>query len=193
MRKRPICNPLRRRLRRSALPILAALAALAVMSQGDYGDLLDDLTGKADRRSAPAADGSRVIEGIPRIVDADTFVISLKTIRLHGVDAPEADQLCRDRSSRSYRCGDMATRWLTEWIGDQPVRCEQRDMDRYGRVIGQCFVGDEDMNAALVYSGQAVAYRQYSGEYIAAENAARRARRGIWEGSFDMPWDWRRR
>ena len=80
MRKRPIRSPLRRRLRRSALPILAALAALAVMSQGDYGDLLDDLTGKADRRSAPSADGSRVIEGIPRIVDADTFVISLKTI-----------------------------------------------------------------------------------------------------------------
>ena len=95
--------------------------------------------------------------------------------------------------SQPYRCGDVATSWLTEWIGDRSVKCEQRYMDRYGRVIGRCFAGERNMNAALVQAGQAVAYRQYSGDYVADEIAARKARRGIWQGSFDMPWDWRRR
>jgi endonuclease YncB( thermonuclease family) len=40
----------------------------------------------------------------------------------------------------------------------------------------------------MVASGWAVAYRRYSLDYVADEDAARR---NIWSGDFDMPWDWR--
>jgi endonuclease YncB( thermonuclease family) len=36
-----------------------------------------------------------------------------------------------------------------------------------------------------------VAFTRYSTAYVAQESAARAARRGLWEGRFDAPWDWR--
>ena len=54
-----------------------------------------------------------------------------------------------------------------------------------------CFKGDEDLNRWMVANGWAVAYRRYSEDYVADEDAARRSRTNIWSGDFDMPWDWR--
>lgn len=34
--------------------------------------------------------------------------------------------------------------------------------------------------------------RQYSKEYIPAEDAARAARKGLWQGQFEEPAQWRR-
>ena len=45
----------------------------------------------------------------------------------------------------------------------------------------------------MVAEGWAVAFRKYGIDYIAQEEDARIARRGMWAGSFDMPWDWRAR
>ena len=46
--------------------------------------------------------------------------------------------------------------------------------------------------AALVEAGLAVAYRQYSMKYVPQEEAAYTSRRGMWQGQFMMPWDYRR-
>ena len=43
----------------------------------------------------------------------------------------------------------------------------------------------------MVDKGLAVAYRRYSTEYIGAEDDARNAKRGLWAGTFQMPWDFR--
>lgn len=34
--------------------------------------------------------------------------------------------------------------------------------------------------------------REYSSNYVAAEDGARAAKRGIWAGAFDIPADWRK-
>ncbi len=34
--------------------------------------------------------------------------------------------------------------------------------------------------------------REYSSDYVAAEDAAKAAKRGIWAGDFDVPADWRK-
>jgi len=34
--------------------------------------------------------------------------------------------------------------------------------------------------------------RQYGKEYIAVEDAAHQAHKGMWQGSFEMPADWRK-
>ena len=39
---------------------------------------------------------------------------------------------------------------------------------------------------------QGVLRRQYGTDYVAAEEAARAARRGLWSGSFETPSDWRK-
>jgi len=37
----------------------------------------------------------------------------------------------------------------------------------------------------------ALAYRRYSEDYVEAEDAARAAKTGLWQGAFVPPWDWR--
>jgi endonuclease YncB( thermonuclease family) len=53
-----------------------------------------------------------------------------------------------------------------------------------------------DIGRRLVSAGWALAYRRYSMDYVAAEDEARRAKRGMWRGTFVKPWNgahWRRR
>ena len=130
--------------------------------------------------------------GSAHVLDGDTIDLGGQHIRLHGIDAPEADQTCLDANRQRYRCGAVATRALAALISSNPVRCVTRDTDRFGRSIAQCFVDGADIGATLVRNGMALAYRQYSQAYIREENRAREARAGIWSGSFDFPWNWRR-
>ena len=44
----------------------------------------------------------------------------------------------------------------------------------------------------LVRQGFAVAYRKYSKRYVEAEEAAKKAKIGVWQGPFVMPREWRR-
>jgi endonuclease YncB( thermonuclease family) len=59
--------------------------------------------------------------------------------------------------------------------------------------VAICFKGNDDLNRWMVANGWAVAYRRYSVDYVADEDAARQSRINIWSGDFDMPWDWRAR
>lgn len=81
-------------------------------------------------------------------------------------------------------------------IGSNPVRCEVRNKDQYGRNVSSCSVltnkGPVDIGNFMVSNGYAVAYRQYGKDYVALEDAAHEAHRGIWQGTFEMPADWRK-
>jgi endonuclease YncB( thermonuclease family) len=46
--------------------------------------------------------------GQASIIDGDTLEIQGTRFRLWGIDAPESDQLCRNRNSGHYRCGQKA-------------------------------------------------------------------------------------
>lgn len=130
--------------------------------------------------------------GRASVIDADTVEVHGKRIRLHAIDAPETSQLCRDGSGGDYRCGQLASLALADFIGARPISCGQTDIDRYQRIIAICSVNGIDMNAWLVEQGHALAYRQYGRDYVAQEDRAREAGRGIWAGEFVPPWEWRR-
>ena len=129
--------------------------------------------------------------GHPRVVDGDTIEIDGQLIRMHGIDAPEASQLCRKKSGETWLCGQKSARVLADRIGSSVVECNQRDVDRYGRIVAVCFDGG-DLNEFMVRSGMAVAYKRYSSDYIKAENSAIVENLGIWAGEFIMPARWRR-
>lgn len=140
--------------------------------------------------AAPAL--AEPIEGRASVTDGDTLVIRDVKIRLHGIDAPESAQTCERADGEAYRCGQAAALALADRIGARTVTCEPRDTDRYGRTVAVCRAGGEDLNGWLVGEGHAIAYRRYSRDYVAAEEAARAAKRGIWAGTFEEPSAWRR-
>ena len=132
-----------------------------------------------------------VVSGTARVVDGDSLEIAEVSIRLFGIDAPEGAQTCT-RDGRAWRCGGAAAAELTRLIGSHTVVCEWRDTDSYGRMVARCEAGGTDLAAALTSAGFALAYRQYSSDYVDEEGAAAAAGRGIWAGEFVAPWDWRR-
>jgi endonuclease YncB( thermonuclease family) len=132
------------------------------------------------------------IVGIASVIDVHTIEIHRQRIRLYGIDAPEGCQSCEDASGRPWRCGQRAALALRDLIGRRTVSCQQRDIDRYGRIVAQCRQDEIDIGDWLVDQGLALAYRRYSDEYVSAEEAASSAKRGVWAGSFTATGDWRR-
>jgi len=139
-----------------------------------------------------SAGSSSAIVGRASVIDGDTLDIRGQRIQLHGIDAPEGRQVCKDGNGHNYQCGQRATVALSNKIGYRAVSCDQRDIDRYGRIVAVCESGGEDLNGWLVSEGLAVAYTRYSVMYLPAEIAARFAGRGIWAGDFMEPETWRR-
>lgn len=121
-----------------------------------------------------------------RVIDGDTIAIGEERYRLDGIDAPEKAQLCGD-----WRCGQASTEALTRAIRRGTVRCEVLERDKYDRLIATCFVGDQNLSAMMVESGMAWAFRRYSQTYVSHEDRARANRVGIWQGSYETPWDFR--
>lgn len=143
--------------------------------------------------SIPALSAEPIV-GRAKIIDGDTIEIARQRIRLFGIDAPETKQSCV-AAGKKWSCGRYATLALSAIIERQWVHCRQKDKDRYGRIVAVCNlagVDGPDINAAMVRQGWALAYRRYSKDYVAEEDAARKAKAGLWVGSFVNPWDWRR-
>jgi len=131
-----------------------------------------------------------VVSGVASVIDGDTIEIHGQRIRLHGIDAPEASQLC-ELGGKPWRCGQASANALAEYIGRRTVRCESRDRDRYGRLVAACSVGGASISGWMVREGWAVAYRRYSQDFVADEAAAQAAKRGIWRSACVLPWEWR--
>lgn len=129
--------------------------------------------------------------GVASVVDGDTIEIRGERIRLHGIDAPESGQHCR-YAGTLQRCGQQAATFLEQLIASRPVQCERKDRDRYGRLIGVCKVSGTNLNAAMVRNGWALAYVQYSRDYVLDEQAAAEELLGIWRYEFEAPWDYRK-
>ncbi len=95
---------------------------------------------------------------VTRVVDGDTFRISGQgaSIRVWGLDAPETHE----------RRGAAATAMLTRLVSGKTLQCRQRDIDRYGRIVGQCWLPDgRDITAAMIDSGTATEYCHFSGNH----------------------------
>lgn len=132
------------------------------------------------------------ISGTASVRDGDTLDMDGLRIRLFGVDAPEYAQSCARPDGTSWACGRAALDALAGKIGSRRIDCEQRDVDAYRRSVAVCRLGGEDLNAWLVAEGWAVAYREFSEDYVDEESAARARRRNIWNGSVQQPEDFRR-
>ena len=141
------------------------------------------------------------ISGNAKIIDGDTIKINSKKIRLYGIDAPELKQKCKKpyltiiffTFTKDYPCGKISTQKLQKKINNKVITCKILDVDRYKRLIGECYKRNLNLNSWLVSNGYAVAYRKYSKKYISNEINAKNEKKGLWQGKFEMPWDFRRK
>lgn len=141
---------------------------------------------------ALGAAGPSPIVGRAHVVDGDTLAVAGVRVRLWGIDAPEGRQACQDAAGRSYACGEVSTARMRDLVADRDVTCVVRDHDQYGRAVSQCRVGEQDLGGVMVAEGLAVEYRQFDGgAYAVPEAQARKAKRGLWAGTFEQPSAWR--
>lgn len=129
-----------------------------------------------------------MVTGAARVIDGDSLVINGRSMRIRGIDAPEARQTCTV-SGKSVNCGREATAALRRWIARGPAACSGNQTDRYGRLLVVCRVNGTDIGADLVRNGHALDF----GDYPAEENEARASYRGLWAGEFERPSEYRRR
>ena len=147
------------------------------------------------------SDEIKEISGHAQIVDGDTIKINSQKIRLFGIDAPELKQTCKKTYltiiffsfTKDYACGKISTEKLKKKINNKVINCKILDIDRYKRLIGECYKRNINLNSWLVSNGHAVAYRKYSKKYVSNEIIAKNEKKGIWQGKFEMPWDYRRK
>jgi len=126
--------------------------------------------------------------GAATIHDGDTLTVQGQRMRLRDIDAPEYRQTCM-ADDETYPCGRRARAALAALTAGKAVTCKGWERDKYARPLVVCSVGNPalDINGALVRQGWAVAYGGYGSE----EAEARKAKRGLWQGDFQRPRDWR--
>ncbi len=129
------------------------------------------------------------------VIDGDSLTVQQEgaplTIRLTGIDAVEYRQDCT-RTGAAWPCGRQARSALEKLAGRGALHCELTAKDQYGRTLATCRTAPLpdgiDLGAEMVRQGWAVA----TGDAYMVEEAEAQARqRGIWEGSFARPADWR--
>jgi len=139
---------------------------------------------------APAPDGptGSVTEPQPgflygrvaRVKDGDSLVMRTADgetveVRLSEIDTPEKDRPFADQARNA----------LTRLVKGKDIAVRRFDVDRYDRLVGRVFLGDQDINAELLRLGLAAVYCRFTDDPVLyrVEGEAREARRGIWGGT----------
>jgi len=165
----------RRRLRSLAALLLLAAMAIAVWS------VLPEPTEHVPLVHVSDGDSLTVKQG-------ETGV----TVRLTGIDAVEYRQDCARSDASRWPCGREARAALVALAGPGPLHCSLGAHDKYRRTLGTCRTapdaGGIDIAAEMVRRGWAVATGD---DYLVEEAEAQAGRRGIWQGDFTRPADWR--
>ena len=126
-----------------------------------------------------------------QVIDGDTIHIGKLKYRLFGIDAPEIKQIC-EKDNTKIQCGVIAKSVLKNKIADKIPECIVKDKDRYQRLVAECFVGKESLSRFMVREGYAVAYSQYSKDFIDDEKYAKENKLGIWSMNFQVPSEYRK-
>lgn len=126
------------------------------------------------------------------IIDGDTLKINDTKIRLVGVDAPEISQKCKIRG-HVENCGEVVKLRLVQATSTKDVTCYDHGKDYFGRILGECYVEDLNINKWLLREGLAVYYYNKDFKsYKIFEILAKQDKVGLWDSEFQNPKDYRK-
>ena len=138
-----------------------------------------------------AATAQTATVGPPEVVDGETVRVSGKAFRLYGIDAPDIAQTCEIRD-RKYNCGRVSMTALMDLVAGVNIRCVPRRGATGTPVMANCYATGYDLSEGMVHTGWALAMPRDGTKYVRIEAQAKNAKRGLWNGKFAMPWEWRR-
>ncbi len=139
--------------------------------------------------TALASAADTILQGQATVVDGRTLNIGGTRLRLANIDAPDPSQPCQ-WPNKEIDCGNVARTALLDLVAGTEVTCRVDDRGAAG--VALCRAGDFDVAANMLHTGWAVAAEGAPAAYRRIEAKARAARRGLWKGTFEMPWIWRR-
>ncbi|QND62322.1 nuclease (plasmid) [Mesorhizobium huakuii] len=131
-----------------------------------------------------------VLDGT-RFRDIETTAI----YRLIGIDTCAPDQTAL-LGRQPWPCGTMAAAWLVRATLNKWVACNIL-REENGEHLARCAAADHaDIGADMVRDGVAVTSPPPNRDpairaYASAEQEARKAYRGLWSSTFQMPWEFR--
>jgi endonuclease YncB( thermonuclease family) len=90
---------------------------------------------------------------VVKVTDGDTITVltsnnKQEKVRLDGIDAPEKGQ----------DFGEKSRQYLASLVAGKTVRIQYRNKDQYGRILGTVYIGNMNVNEAMVREGLAWQY-----------------------------------
>ncbi len=134
-------------------------------------------------RAAPAGP-------LERVIDARTIVVAGETVRLFGILVLGLDEIC-EAGGKPYPCGRIARTGLMDLVAGAEVSCDLVSGEGTTPLVARCRAGGFDLSANMVHTGWALADRRAGTAFVAIEEKARAAGRGLWRGTFTPPAEWR--
>ena len=119
---------------------------------------------------------------VTNIVDVDTVDVDIdlgfgvwlrdQRIRLYGIDTPESRT--SDPFEKLY--GKAATEFLKKWLdgGDVTIKTHKDERGKFGRILGELWVFDTNVNKKMIEEHHAVEYHGQSKEEIAEQHIINR-------------------
>lgn len=133
-----------------------------------------------------------VITGKPEALDGASLRLNDLTIHLHGIRAPDDEDMCRNAGGQSYDCAAWSTEVLSAAIGGRNVSCDLvGSPDAGGAIQGWCHLhlagrSAIDLAGWMVSAGAALATEDGLESYQDIQTQAQDERNGIWSGSLGL-------
>ena len=120
---------------------------------------------------------------VTKVVDGDTVDVDIdlgfgvwlrdQRVRLYGIDTPESRT--SDPFEKQY--GKAATEFLKKWLdgGDITIKTHKDGRGKFGRILGELWVFDTNVNKKMIEEHHAVEYHGQSKEEIAEQHIINRA------------------
>jgi micrococcal nuclease len=133
----------------------------------------------------PSVYASDSVQRVERVVDGDTLLLADGVrVRLLGVDTPET----KVPDLPVDPLGVEAAEFTQAYVEGKQVtlKYDLERRDRYHRVLAYVYLGDWCLNEELIRAGYSRTQTQHpyshamKRRFLAAENEARAARRGLW-------------
>lgn len=116
----------------------------------------------------------RVVDGdtVDVIIDCGFSIFHKARVRMYGIDTPESRTRDKDEKARGLMSKNFLVKELSK--GDVVIKTKKDKKGKFGRILGELYVNDININQMMIHGFYAVAYDGQSKEEIEKEHIKNR-------------------